>query len=364
MKTRFATITLLALIIVAASSQLTFAAAGDGTQIYVHLRTAAESRQEELLYLLEEDLSPNVMDSLQQAMQLMQQAETASTEGLQMASQYYMDALRCFRETWELYLAQDEDVSANTLEEIEPDTAPEIVITEELENEIKIHKVRQLEKFQEKIEEKYADFTDDVEEMTTYLPEDDSEEAQKTYTKAQEKLEKIRSKIEKGDVDDALSSLNEDLGSLEDDLVFLKDKNETKTQRKTEVMNEKARQEKLEKEKKEKDSNRKDKDNGSTGNNSNNSNNGNSNSNNGNSGNQNNSNSNNSTPTPRITATMVTRRMETAKPMIHQIQTAKKTKPQQMTTQTTETAPITGTQMETAKTMIHQIPTTKMMAQR
>ena len=103
MRTKFTIITLMALLITSASIQMTYAEANDGNQVpvvYVQIKEAAEARQDELLYLLEQDLSPDVMTSLQTALQLMQQAEKVSEQDPQASMQYYMDALKSFRETW------------------------------------------------------------------------------------------------------------------------------------------------------------------------------------------------------------------------------------------------------------------------
>ena len=128
----------MALILTAAVSQTTFAAASDGNQfssVYLQLKGSAEARQEELLYLLDEELSPEVMTSLQTAIQLMQQAENVAADDPQASMQYYLDALKGFRETWAQYLDTNEDVSANTLKQTtENDSPPEIIMDDEFES--------------------------------------------------------------------------------------------------------------------------------------------------------------------------------------------------------------------------------------
>ena len=244
----------MALILTAAVSQTTFAAASDGNQfssVYLQLKGSAEARQEELLYLLDEELSPEVMTSLQTAIQLMQQAENVAADDPQASMQYYLDALKGFRETWAQYLDTNEDVSANTLKQTtENDSPPEIIMDDEFESEVKENKVRLLEKFQERIEEKYSSLYSEIEEMVEVLSDEDSNTVQKTFKNAQEKLGKIREKFQKGDIDDAIDSLDSDLVSFEDDLEYLNDKNALKTIKQIQQMDEQAHKVKIEKEKK------------------------------------------------------------------------------------------------------------------
>jgi len=254
MKTRFTLIALVALILTAASSQITFAAASNGDQassVYLQIKEAAEARQDELLYLLEEDLPTDVMTSLQTAIQLMQQAETVSAEDPHAALQYYLDAMKYFRETWTNYLKNDEQASTNTLEKVtDPETPPEIIIDDEFENEIKQNKVRLLDKFQERITEKYISLYSEIEEIVDDLTEEDSAKILKTFQNAQDKLGKIRDKFEKGEVDDALDSLDSSLLTFEDDLEYLSDKDALKTIKKIEHMDKQTYKVEAEKEKK------------------------------------------------------------------------------------------------------------------
>ena len=256
MRTKFTIITLMALLITSASIQMTYAEANDGNQVpvvYVQIKEAAEARQDELLYLLEQDLSPDVMTSLQTALQLMQQAEKVSEQDPQASMQYYMDALKSFRETWKNYLKSNEEVSTNTLEQItDPDTPPVPETGEKLESEIKENKVRLLEKFQIRIEEKYSSFYNEIEEMMEFLPEEDSEKIHKTFAKSQEKLGKIRDKITSGEIDDAIEDLNSGLASFEEDLEYLNDKNASETIKKINKMDDAVQKVKMEKEEKEK----------------------------------------------------------------------------------------------------------------
>ena len=140
------------------------------------------------------------------------------------ALQYYLPRAH-FRETWPNYLKNDEQASTNTLEKVtDPETPPEIIITDEFENEIKCARARRLlEKFQERITEKYVSLYSEIEEIVNDLTGEDSAKILKTFQNAQDKLGKIREKFEK-EVDDALDSLDSSLLTFEDDLEYLSDK--------------------------------------------------------------------------------------------------------------------------------------------
>jgi hypothetical protein len=244
----------MALLITSASIQMTYADANDGNQVpvvYVQIKEAAEARQDELLYLLEQDLSPDVMTSLKAALQLMQQAEEVSEQDSQASMQYYMDALKSFRETWKNYLKSNEEASTNTLEQItDPDTPPVPETGKELESEIKENKVRLLEKFQIRIEEKYSSLYNEIEDMIDFLPEEDSERIHETFAKSQEKLGKIRDRIMSGEIDDAIEDLNSGLVSFEDGIEYLTDKNASETIKRINKMDDAVQKVKMEKEEK------------------------------------------------------------------------------------------------------------------
>lgn len=253
MKTRLTILTLFALLLFATSTHMTYAEIEDGNDlpgVYDTIRDAAESRRDELLYLLDEDISSEVMENLQTALQQMQQAE--STQDPQASLSYYMKALQSFRKTWSSYLDANEETSLNTLEQVPEADIPEPETGEDLDAEIKENKARLLDRFQERIEEEYSSLYGEIEEMMELLPEEDSEKVLKTFEKAQEKLNRIKEKLENGDVDDAINTLDDDLGTFEDDLEYLNDKNASKTLRKIEKMDHEAHKIKIEKETKEK----------------------------------------------------------------------------------------------------------------
>ena len=102
-------------LMISSSISLTYATPEDGNtpSVYDTIREAAESRRDELLYLLDEDISNDVMNNLQTALQQMQEAD--ESQDPQASLQLYMSALQNFRKTWSSYLKEDEEASQNTL---------------------------------------------------------------------------------------------------------------------------------------------------------------------------------------------------------------------------------------------------------
>ena len=247
MRNRFTLIALVALLCFSTSIQMT-CAEPEGKQVptvYFMIKDAAEARESELLYLLDEDLSPIVFDYLLEGLDEMKLAENA--EDPQVALEHYMNALKCFRETMSNYLVENEDTSTNILEPvIDPIGPPE---PEDLDEEIKENTVRLISQFQEKIEEKFAVYYDEVEEIIEFLPED-AEEFKEKIERVQDKIEKVKERSSKGELKEAVKLLDEDLDSVDEDLDYLDEKTKSKTNRKIEKMEEKERREKEEKERK------------------------------------------------------------------------------------------------------------------
>ena len=253
MRTRYAYIALIALISLSVSIQLVNAESDTGNPalpVYSQIKEAAEARQNELLYLLDQDLSPEVMGTLQAALYQMQLAEAA--EDPQSAMAHYLDALKLFRETLSRYLKENKESPTNTLMPVTETETPPSPDEEELEEQIKENKERLLMKFQKRIEEKYLAYYDEITEIMEYLPEDDSKKIENTFQNALDKLKKIQEKAEEGDLDEAITMLNLDLDAFEEDLDYLEDENASKAIKKIVNTEDKAEKIKIEKEHKEK----------------------------------------------------------------------------------------------------------------
>lgn len=253
MRTRYAYMALIALLSLSVSIQLAYAEDDTGNpvpSVYSQIKEAAEARQNELLYLLDQDLSPEVMGTLQAALYQMSLAE--AVEDPQSAMAHYLDALKLFRETLSRYLKENKESSTNTLEPVIKTGAPPSPDEDELDEQIKENKERLLTKFQKRIEEKYLAYYEEITEIMEYLPEDDSKKVENTFQNALGKLKKIQEKAEDGGLDEAITMLNLDLGMFEDDLDYLEDKNASKAIKKIVKTEDKEAKVKIEKEQKEK----------------------------------------------------------------------------------------------------------------
>ena len=238
MKARYTILTLIALLCVAMSIQTVAAEQSDGNQapsVYNYIKKAAEDRQDELLYLLEEDISPQVMDSLLAALNSVQLAEETGQSDPEASLGYYMDALRLFRETWELYLEENKE-GASTSFSPEDDTPEDPEVPEDLDEKIKETQVKRLEKFNEDLINEYMKIVDKVNDLTDYVDDDDTEEISTAVNTAKQKFNEVAKKIRKGEIDDVIDELDEEdipFGDDFDKLLELEESITEKNQRKS-----------------------------------------------------------------------------------------------------------------------------------
>jgi len=230
MKSRFTILTLIALLCVSTSIQTVAAGPDDGNQVisvYETIKDAAEARRDELLYLLEEDISLQVMDGLRSALDSMKLAEETSQSDPGASLGHYMDALRLFRETWTLYLEENKEGASSSFSPLEE---PEIIeIPQDLEKEIKETKEKLLVKFQEKIVKQYTKIVDDVEEIKDFVPGEDNKKIQSAVNKVQKKIEDLSKKISKGDLDEVIDTLEDEPEPFDEDFDDLSDKEAKET---------------------------------------------------------------------------------------------------------------------------------------
>jgi len=158
--------------------------------VYEEIKAAAEARRDELLYLLELELPPDIMDKLQEALYAMNEAE--EKDDSREAAEQYLYALKQFRNTWEKYLSYSPEGAEESFEEIDERDKPspeETEPPEDLEEEIKVVKEKRLVEIQEEIQEKIAMIGEHVDELKDYLSEEDSKVLEKAIENEEKKLE-------------------------------------------------------------------------------------------------------------------------------------------------------------------------------
>jgi len=241
MRTKLIAMVLLMLLVAAPFAQVAYAETGVnnndedgqnnnvGNKVYEVIKAAAEARRDEILYLLELELPPDIMDKLQEALYAMDEAE--KMEDTKEATERYLYALKLFRITWQKYLNYSPEASEENFEEIDENDKPSPEETEppgNLEGEIKVAKEKRLVKIQEKYQEKIATISQYINELKDYLSEDDSKIVEKAIENEEKKLENIMEKIRKGDYDDAIDELIVTEFEIEDDVDEMGDKEAAK----------------------------------------------------------------------------------------------------------------------------------------
>ena len=241
MKTKLIATILLLLLAAAPITPTAYAATGadygdeDGNfdytyEVYEVIKEAAEARRDELLYLLELGLPPEILEMLEEALYAMDEAE-GMVNPVE-ATEHYLYALKQFRNTWQRYLSYSPDAAKNSLEETDDTDKPsheESEPPEGLDEEIRAAKENRLVKIQEKLLEKITLLGEHVEELKGYLSEGDSEVLEKALEKEVKKLENIMNKVSDGDYDGAIDELMVTEFEIEDDVDHMDDKEAAKT---------------------------------------------------------------------------------------------------------------------------------------
>jgi len=220
-------------------------------KVYQEIKAAAEARRDELLYLLELELPQDIMEKLEEALYVMEEAE--ETEGTKEATQQYMYALKQFRSTWQKYINDKPDVVKETFEKSDESDKPKPEDTEppeDLEEEIKVAKEKRLVKIQEEVKEKIVKVSEHVDELKEYLSEEDSKVVEKAIENEEKKLEKIMDKVSKGEYDDAIDELIETEFDIEDDVEEMEDKEAAETLKNVEKIQSQVQKTKEQKQKK------------------------------------------------------------------------------------------------------------------
>ena len=237
MRTKLVAMVMLLLIAAAPYAPMAYAVtvAGHGDDadgVYEEIKAAAEARRDELLYLLELGLPPEVLEKLEEALYAMQEAE--ETTDTREAMEWYLYALKQFRNTWQRYLSYNPEAATDSLEGSDESDKPspdESEPPEGLEEEIKVVKDKRLAKIQEKVREQIAVVGEHIEELKDYMSEEDSSKLEKALEREVKKLENIMDKVSRGEYDDAIDDLMVTEFLIEDDVDELEDKEAAKTMR-------------------------------------------------------------------------------------------------------------------------------------
>ena len=217
---------------------------GDDTnQVHEAIKAAAEARRDELLYLLDLRLPPEILEKLEEALHTMDEAE--ETEDTREATEQYIYALKLFRNTWQKYLSYNPEASVESLEEIRDDPSPEESEPPEgLKEKIMETKEKRLIAIQEEIQGKITAMGEHVDELKGYLSEGDSRLLERSLEKEAEKLEKIMDKVNKGEYDDAIDELMANEFEIEDDVDEMEDKEAAEVLKKVEKLQDQKTKEK------------------------------------------------------------------------------------------------------------------------
>ena len=218
----------------------------DADQVYEAIKAAAEARRDELLYLLELGLPPEILEKLEEALYTMDEAE--ETEDARMSTEHYIYALKLFRVTWQKYLSYNPGATGESLEEVSDKPSPEESEPPEgLDEDIKETKEKRLIAIHEEIVEWITAMGEHVDELKGYLSEGDADLVEHALLKEAEKLEKIMDKVDKGEYDDAIDDLVANEFEIEDDVDEMEDKEAAEVLKKVEKLTTQKTKEKKDK---------------------------------------------------------------------------------------------------------------------
>lgn len=242
MKTNLIALTLLAVLMAAPLAQVAYADTGEGAdggvngddygvdedfgqvdkQVYRSIKSAAEARRDELLYLMDKDLPADILDSLQRALHAMEEAEDSDSTDQESLEQY-MCSLKEFRNTWSGYLDHKPGAAEDSFMEAAGDDPFYDEPPEELQAEIEGAKAKLITRFKENLEKRVDVMYMHVEDLAEGLTYEDELEAQKALQKVERELLKIQEKIDGSELNDAVECLSETTKSLDDDLDKIED---------------------------------------------------------------------------------------------------------------------------------------------
>lgn len=215
---------------------------GDDTdEVYEEIKAAAEARRDELLYLLELELPPDILETLMEALYAMDEAE--ETTDPREATEQYLYALKQFRKTWQRYLSYSPEAATESLGEVDESDKPspeESEPPEDLDEEIRVAKEKRLVEIQEKLSEKIAAMGEQVDDLRGYLSDEDSKLLEKALEREMKELGNIMDKVGRGEYDDAIDELVVTDFEIEDDVDEMEDKEAANTLRMVERLQSQA----------------------------------------------------------------------------------------------------------------------------
>ena len=190
--------------------------------VLFQLKSSAEARRDELLYLLEEDLPTDIMENLQHALQTMKEAEQVFDSDPRESSRLYLKALQGFRTTWELYLNYKPEAPEQTFSEPPVEDPPDDDEGDQTE-EITQAKGVLLDRFKDRVSKKLASLQGHVDELEDEMSNDDSNTINNVLKNMRNKLTDIGKMIRTGSTDSALDALSETSSELENGISGLND---------------------------------------------------------------------------------------------------------------------------------------------
>ena len=181
------------------------------------IREQAQNREQEMFQLFGNGTySPDVMNGLMQAQQMMEQAMNYEGNNSHTAAQYYLRALKQHRNTLRKYLNEN----PGALDEFEEDvngTATDDVNGTVTETQLSAAQTRLIEEFEESFGNRVAAMIRNVDDLSDEMDPQDAFKAQQALTKAEEKLLRIQERISSGQYEGVLDDLENATDTLDDD---------------------------------------------------------------------------------------------------------------------------------------------------
>jgi len=185
--------------------------------VILKLKSSTEARRDEFLYLLEEELPHEIMLNLQITLQTMQEAEQLFNIDPRGAASSYLQALKGFRITWEMYVDYKPEAPVQSFSEPPVEDPPEVDREDQTE-EITETKAVLLERFTEKVSIKIVSFQEDVDDVSDEITEETSFTLSNVLIEMHDKLVIIGDMIKTGSMESAIVALGEASLEVENDI--------------------------------------------------------------------------------------------------------------------------------------------------
>ena len=181
------------------------------------IREQAQNREQEMYQLFGNGTySSDVTNGLMQAQQTIEQAMSYEGNNSHTAAQYYLRAMKQYRNTLRKYLNEN----PGALDEFEEDvngTATDDVNGTVTETELSEAQTRLIEQFEESFRIRITDMIHNVNDVSDDMDPQDAFKARQALTKAEEKLLRIQERISSGQYEGALDDLENATDTLDDD---------------------------------------------------------------------------------------------------------------------------------------------------